>query len=336
MGQMGFFDVDNRYATLDAKHDPLAKINAVVPWETFRGRLEKVWRKPPAQRKSNAGCKPWDAIVMFKAIILCALYNLSDDQVEYQMRDRLSFVRFLGLALEDKVPDAKTVWLYREQLSQAGLIEALFEDFDAHLKGQGYRARGGQIVDASIVAVPVQRNRRDENEQIKRGETPEAWSDVPAKHRQKDTEARWTKKHGKSHYGYKNHIGIDRRHKLIRRYRVTDAAVHDSQVLDELLTSDNTASGVWANSAYWSKDIEARIQAAGLTSRIHRKASHNRPLDDWKKTVNRSRSRIRARVEHVFGAQSNDMGGILVRSIGIVRARGRMGRRVGDWRGCGR
>ena len=108
---------------------------------------------------------------MFKAIILCALYNLSDDQVEYQMRDRLSFVRFLALTLEDKVPDAKTVWLYREQLSQAGLIDALFEDFDGYLKSQGYQAMGGQIIDASIVAVPMQRNRRDDNEQIKRGET---------------------------------------------------------------------------------------------------------------------------------------------------------------------
>ena len=316
---MGFFDVDNRYATLDAKPDPLAKINAVVPWETFRGRLEKVWRKPPEQCKSHTGCKPWDAIVMFKAIILYPLYNLSDDQVEYQMRDRLSFVCFLGQALEDKVPDAKTVWLYREQLSQADIV-ALFEDFDAHLKGQGYRARGGQSVDASIVAVPVQRNGRDENEQIKRGETPEAWDEKPAERRQKDAQARWTKKHGKSHYGYKNHIGIDRRHKLIRRYRVTDAAVHDG-----LPTSDNTASGVWANSACWSQDIEARIQAEGLTSRIHRKASHNRPMDDWMKTVNRRRTRIRTRVQHVFGAQSNDTGGTLVRSIGIVRARGRIG-----------
>ena len=193
MTQMGFFDVENRYAPLDAKHDPLVKINAVVPWETFRSRLESVWRKPPDQRKSDAGRKPWDAIVMFKAIILCALYNLSDDQVEYQMRDRLSFdklrtssfVRFLGLALEDKVPDAKTVWLYREQLSQAGLIEVLFDDFDAYLKSQGYQAMGGQIMDASIVSVPVQRNSRDENEQIKRGETPEVWADKPAKHRQK-------------------------------------------------------------------------------------------------------------------------------------------------------
>ena len=253
MAQMGFFDVENRYAALDAKHDPLVKINAVVPWEAFRSRLENVWRKPPDKRKSKAGCKPWDAIVMFKAIILCALYNLSDDQVEYQMRDRLSFVRFLGLALEDKVPDAKTVWLCREQLSQAGLMEALFEDFDGYLKSQGYRAMGGQIIDASIVAVPIQRNRRGDNEQIKRGEMPAAWADKAAKRRQKDTDARWTKKHGK------NHVSIDRRHKLIRRYRVTDAAVHDSQGVDELLTSDNTASGVWADSAYRSKAIEQYI-----------------------------------------------------------------------------
>ena len=123
MAQMGFFDVEKRYAALDAKHDPLVKINAVVAWEAFRSRLEKAWRKPADKRKSNAGCKAWDAIVMFKAIVLRALYNLSDDQVEYQRRDRLSFVRFLGLALEDKVPDAKTVWLYREQLSQAGVID---------------------------------------------------------------------------------------------------------------------------------------------------------------------------------------------------------------------
>ena len=226
MGQMGFFDVENRYAALDAKTDPLAKINAVVPWEAFRSRLEKVRRKPPDERKSNAGCKPWDAVVMFKAIILCALYNPSDDQVEYQMRDRLSFVRFLGPALEDKVPDAKTVWLYRERLSQAGLIETLFEDFDGYLKSRGCQAMGGRIIDASIAAVPIQRNGRDENEPIKRGETPDAWDDKPAERRQKDTDARWTKKHGKSHHGYKNHLDIDRRHKLIRRYRVTDAAAH--------------------------------------------------------------------------------------------------------------
>ena len=154
MGQMGFFDIANRYAGLDAKNDPLVKIDEVVPWEDFRPRLDAAWRKPAGERKSPAGRKPWDAVVMFKAIVLCALYNLSDDQVEYQLRDRLSFMRFLGLGLEDRVPDAKTVWLYREQLAQAGVIEALFDTFDGSLKKRGYLAMGGQIIDASIVPVP--------------------------------------------------------------------------------------------------------------------------------------------------------------------------------------
>ena len=118
---------------------------------------------------------------MFKAIVLCAPYNLSDDQVEYQIRDRFSFMRFLGLGLGDKVPDAKTVWLYRDRLAQAGMIEELFEDFDGYLEKQGYLAMGGQIIDASIVAVPKQCNSRDENAKINDGETPEGWANKPAK-----------------------------------------------------------------------------------------------------------------------------------------------------------
>jgi IS5 family transposase len=322
---MGFFDLSKRYSGLDAKNDPLLKIDEVVPWEDFRPGLEATWRKPAAERKSSAGRKPWDAVVMFKAIILCALYNLSDDQVEYQLRDRLSFMRFLGLGLEDRVPDAKTVWLYREQLAQAGVIEALFDRFDGALKKRGYLAMGGQIIDASIVAVPKQRNSGDENARIKDGETPEGWEKQPAKRSQKDTEARWTKKHGKSHYGYKNHVNVDRRHKLVRRYQVTDAAVHDSQVLDDILDPDNTASTVWADSAYRSAEIEAKLDEKGLKSRIHRKGRRNKPLSGRETRGNKTRSKVRARVEHVFGAQSNDMGGTLVRSVGLVRAKARIG-----------
>lgn len=325
MGQMGFFDISQRYAGLDAKNDPLLKIDKVVPWEAFRSRLEAAWRKPAAARKSSAGRKPWDAVVMFKAIILCALYNLSDDQVEYQLRDRLSFMRFLGLGLEDRVPDAKTVWLYREQLTQAGVIAALFDSFDGYLKKRGYLAMGGQIIDASIVAVPKQRNSRDENARIKAGETPEGWEKQAAKRSQKDTDARWTKKHGKTHYGYKNHVNVDRRHKLVRRYQVTDAAVHDSQVLDDILDPDNTASDVWADSAYRSAEIEATLDEKGLKSRIHRKGRRNKPLSGREMRGNKTRSQVRARVEHVFGAQSNDMGGTLVRSIGLVRVKARIG-----------
>ncbi len=325
MGQIGFYDIADRYAGLDAKNDPLVKINSIVPWEDFRVRLEAAWRKPPEERKSNAGCKPWDAVVMFKAILLCALYNLSDDQVEYQIRDRLSFVRFLDLGLEDKVPDAKTVWLYREQLAQAGAIEGLFEDFDGYLEKQGYLAMGGQIIDASIVAVPKQRNSRDENVKIKEGGTPDGWENEPAKRCQKDTDARWTKKHGKSHYGYKNHVNIDRRHKLVRRYKVTDAAVHDSQVVEDILDANNTASSVWADSAYRSAEIEAKLKEKGLKSQIHRKGHRNKPLTEREMQGNKARSKVRARVEHVFGAQSNDMGGTLVRSMGLARAKARIG-----------
>jgi len=325
MGQFSFFDVANRYAGLDAKNDPLLKINAVVRWEDFRPELEEVWRKTAKDRKSSAGRKPWDAVVMFKAIVLCALYNLSDDQVEYQIRDRLSFTRFLGLGLEDKVPDAKTVWLYREQLVQADMIDVLFKDFDGYLKAQGYLAMGGQIIDASLVSVPTQHNSRDENTKIKAGNTPEDWAAKPARFSQKDTDARWTKKHGKCHYGYKNHVNVDRWHKLIRRYEVTDASVHDSQVIEPIIDPDNTASGVWADSAYRSEEIETMLKEKGLNSHIHRKAHRNKPLSEREIRGNKTRSKIRARVEHIFGSQSNDMGGTLVRSIGLARAKARIG-----------
>jgi IS5 family transposase len=222
MAQMGFFDLSDRYASLDAKKDPLIEINAVVPWEEFRPVLERVWRKPDEARKSRAGCKPMGAVLMFKTLVLSALYNLSDDQIEYQVRDPLtgrglpanperglSFLRFLGLGLGDRVPDAKMVWLYREALAQAGKVEEVFALFDGHLARRGYIARGGQILDASIVPVPHNHNKREENAAIKAGEVPEGWADKPAKRSQKDVDARWTKKHGKSHYGDKNHINVD-------------------------------------------------------------------------------------------------------------------------------
>ena len=262
---------------------------------------------------------------MIKAIVLCWLYSLSDDQVEYQIRDRLSFMRFLNLGLEDNVPDAKTVWQYRDQLADAGVVEDLFDDFDGYLKAEGYLAMGGQIIDASIVSVPTQHNNRDENSKIKTGELPDNWAHKPAKRCQKDTDARWVKKHGKSHFGYKNHINIDRHHKLVRRYKVTDASVHDSQVIADILDGDNTASSVWADSAYRSENIEALLKSKGLTSRIHRKGRRNKPLTKREIKGNNTRLKVRVRVEHIFGSQSNDMGGTLVRSIGLVRAKANIG-----------
>ena len=198
---------------------------------------------------------------MFRTPVPSALYNLSDDRIEYQVRDRLSFMRFPGLGLEDRVPDAKTVRLYREGLAQAGPVESLFSRFDGFLSRQGYIARGGQILDASIVPVPRNHNTRDENRTIRNGKVPQDWSGTPAKRSRKDTDARWTGKHGKSHYGYRNHVNVDRRHKPVRRCHVTDAALHDSRAVDSLPMRGNTGSGVRADAACRPEEMEAR--AAG-------------------------------------------------------------------------
>ncbi len=325
MGQMGFFDLEDRYAGLDKFGDPLVLLKKAVPWEDFRPELQAVWRLPAEQRKSNAGRPPWDEVLMFKVLVLQQLYNLSDDQIEYQIRDRLSFMRFLDLGIEDRVPDAKTVWLYREKLAQAGMVKVLFDKFEAWLRDNGYLAMGGQIVDASIVPVPRQRNTREENEMIKAGKTPPAWEEKLHKKRQKDVDARWTKKHGKSHYGYKNHVNVDRRHKFIRDYEVSDASVHDSQKFDALIDRDNTASDVWADSAYRSAETEGKLAERGYRSHIHHKGRRGKPLMARQIKANRTRSKVRVRVEHVFGFQAYCMGGKFIRSIGLVRARAKIG-----------
>ena len=185
---------------------------------------------------------------------------------------------------------------------------------------------GGQIIDATIVAAPRQRNSRDDNTTVKSGKTPEEWEKQPAKNRQKDKDARWTKKHGRSYFGYKNHVCIDRRHKLVRRYAVSSASVHDSQKLEDLLDPGNTASTVWADSAYRSQEAEEeKLAARGFTSRIHRRGCRGKPLTARQEAANKTRSSVRARVEHVFGSQHTSMGGKLLRTIGIARASMKIG-----------
>ena len=235
-------------------------IGRLVPWESFRAEIEAVVLTPDELKKSSAGRKP--LILMFRMLVLQALNNLSDEQLEYQVRDRLSFSRFLGLAIENSIPDATTLWLFREKLAEAGLIKKLFEGFDQHLAAKGTMPRGAQIIDASIVPVPTQRNSRDENDQLRAGRTPAGWKQKHAKLRQKDRDARWTKKHGRSFFGYKNHVNADAKHKLIRHYAVSDAAVHDSQELDGLLHKGNTCNDVFADSAYRSTEIEAQLKPA--------------------------------------------------------------------------
>lgn len=265
---------------------------------------------------------------MFKVLILQQTYNLSDEQIEYQIRDRLSFMRFLGLRMEDKVPDEKTVWLFRERLVEHKLTEKLFARFHEQLAQRGFAARGGQMIDATFVEVPRQRNRREENEQIKAGAPPKEWDDNLPKKRQKEVDARWAKKGDETHYGYKNHVNVDDENKLVQSYTVTDAAVHDSQVFDELLdpTADDKGDKrpVYADSAYRSKEQEEKLAQAEIESQIIEKGARNHPLTDAQKASNKTKSKTRVRVEHVFATQAQ-MGGHIVRTIGRVRANVKIG-----------
>jgi transposase, IS5 family len=318
----GLFDIDFRMEDLTRNGDPLVRLNECVEWEVFRPELETIREK---ERKNAAGRKPFDVILMFKVMVLQSLYNLSDDAVEYQVRDRLSFMRFLGLTIGDRVPDAKTIWLFREELGRTGLVKRLFKRFDRYLREQGFSARKGQIVDASIVRVPIQRNNREENERIKEGDVPEDWSEP--KRRQKDVHARWSARPHQHAYGYKNHISVDAKYKLIRDYAVTDAAVHDSRVFGELLDETNTSRDVWADSAYRSKDALVELEHRGYREHLQRKGCRNRKLTDRENRGNRTRSRIRCRIEHVFGIQAQMAGNLILRTIGAFRAEVKIGLR---------
>ena len=322
MAQPGFFDFDNRLESLSKLGDPLETLDQSIPWEKFRFLLTKGLQKA---KKNNSGRKPYDAVLMFKVLILQSLYNLSDDQTEYQVRDRLSFMRFLNLRFEDSIPDAKTLWLFRDTLTNKGVIEKLFKRFNNYLDREGFIAKQGQIIDASIIPAPVQRNTRDENADIKQGQTPEKWTQKPSKLRQKDVDARWVKKRGRNYYGYKNHVGVDRKHKLIRTYQVTDASVHDSQPFQQLLDPNNTGKQVWADSAYRSKKIDQTLKQKRLENQIHYKGYRQAPLSEAKQRVNKKRSKRRALVEHVFALQQNALGGKFIRTIGILRAKAKIG-----------
>ncbi len=306
-------ELEQRYQKLESKKTLLMRLDETIPWSEFRPLLDKIHDKP---RKSNAGRKPIDVIVMFKMLVLQQMYNISDEELEYQVNDRLSFMRFLGLTLWDSVPDATTVWLFRHQLEEQGLIEELFEKFEQYLREQGYQAKGRQIVDATIIPVPKQHNSREEKQQLTQGQIPPSWQEKPHRLSQKDRDARWTKKNGQSYFGYKNHINIDVDYGFIRRYEVTDAAVHDSQVLGNILDDENEGSGIWADSAYRSKLIESVLQLLKFLSHINERAYRNHPLTEKQIEANRERSKVRAKVEHVFGHWVNSMGGKLMRSIG--------------------
>lgn len=320
-GTTSLFSEQFRLDKLSRQGDPLERLDKVVEWEYFRDTIEKINKK----KMVNAGPKPYDPLLMFKILILQRYYNLSDAQIEYQILDRLTFCRFLGLSLNDKVPDEKTVWDFRNRLIEKGLEKDLFEKFTALLETHGLIAHEGKIIDASFVEAPRQRNSREKNKEIKAGKTPSEWDEQPNKKRQKDVDARWTKKNNQTHFGYKDHAKVDNKHKFIDTYTTTDASVHDSQALDDLLTEKDEGQNLWADSAYTGEEQENTIRKYKVNNKVHEKGYKNRPLTQAQKESNTQKSKTRARVEHVFGFMEQSMNKLYINSVGIKRAIGFVG-----------
>jgi IS5 family transposase len=322
-GKKGFFDEELAIEKMIAIGNPLEVISKVIDFEMFRPTLEeKLLNK---NKKNNAGARPYDIVMMFKIIILQRYYGLGDSQVEYQILDRTSFKKFLGLETGDKVPDEKTVWAFRENLTRTGLVEDLFGQFISFLESKEMIFNQGQLVDASFTIAPRQRNTREENKMIKNGEGGDLWNDQPNKKKHKDIDARWTKKNGENFYGYKNHAKVDTKSKFINTYVVTDASVHDSQALDDLLNIKDKGQELNADSAYTGVDQEKTIAEYKMINNVNEKGYRNKPLTEVQKASNNKKSKIRARVEHIFGFMEQSMNGLLLKSIGIVRATGIVG-----------
>ena len=334
--QPGFWDVEGRLRKLSAKGDPLERLSATVDFEIFRPVPNAaVGRRDP----SKGGRPPFNAVLKFRMFVLQSLHGLSLDQAEFLVDDRLSWMRFCGLGPGEAVPDANTLWDFRKALIAADALDALFTRLDQAITGVGYLPMSGQIVDATLVSAPRQRNTKDEKARIKAGETAAGIWPKPATARRKDTDARWTVKTGKAKpspperaggktkmtiaipiLGYKNHVSIDRQHGIIRRPKVTDAAAHDGARLREgLIDPNNTAWDVWANIAYRSTENETFLASIGKRSQIHRKKPRGKPVPKRIAKANARKAAVRAHVEHPFAHQKGAMG-LLVRTIGLARA----------------
>ena len=291
------FAHEAHHQKLDELGDPLQEIERHVDFATLAARVDESVPRPD---RTKGGRPPYPTETMVRILVLKRLYNLSDEQMEYQLLDRMSYKRFCGLDDALRVPDRTTIWHFENRVGQAG-AQALFGEMAEQLARKGFIARGGQIIDATLVKAPVQRNSRQENEQVRQGNVPEDWND--AKRRQKDVDASWTKKNGKTHFGYKLSVNVDGRYK------------HAKGLLDER----NTARVVYADKAYSSQALRAELKDRGLRDGILKRAGKSKALTQRDEQRNRRLSRMRCRVEHVF-AGIEQMGGKIVRTIGRTRA----------------
>jgi len=312
-----FFDESDRLERLSKLGDKLERLNAAVNFEIFRPALEAIW---PGTDNRPGGRQRKDRVLMFKILILQKLYNIADDAAEYLINDRLSFQRFLGLELGDLIPDAKTIWLYREELKKSGRYKELFNLFNRALDEAHVITHSGSIVDATITVRPQQRYNKECKDREKRGESEPEETNI-SKIRQTDTDATYTVKHGKQRFGYKNHVKVDAQSKLIVTEETTTASTNDGTMMEKLVDKkDKKLSG---DSAYRGENIKAAVKKKNKKVRITicQKNERNHPMTELQRRNNTLIAKIRCRVEHVFGQMAKAMGGKNLRGVGLDRAK---------------
>jgi IS5 family transposase len=330
MRQLQLFGAETQLERLKELGDPLIKINELIDWEMFRRPIETAIRKD----MSKGGRPPYDVVTMYKITMLQQWYGLSDMGIEYQINDRFSFLRFLGLEVGDKVPDGNTIWDFKEALKDTGVDRKLFDLFNEMLEERDIVTHRGSIVDASFVTVPKRHTTKKDNEHLKAGEDLE---DLPVRCEERlakgeikdvgnvtaqiDTDARWTKKNNESFFGYKDHVKCDSDSKIITDFSVTDASVHDSQEFVGLI--DENDNDVKADSGYVGESFEDEILKKYPHIRLYvcARAYRNTPLTDGDKAKNREISHTRARIEHIFGYMTRFMAGITSRVHGLERVK---------------
>lgn len=297
----------------DELGDPLAVISRHIDFAALAALIDGLFPRGDG-RKGGRPAYPTE--VMVRILVLKRLYNLSDEQMEYQLLDRASYQRFCQLQHSANVPDRNTIWQFQQRLGVDGAT-ALFQGVDMQLNARGYIARGGQAIDATLVPAPRQRISKEERAQLQQGKRPEGWSDAKARH--KDGDATHTKKHGKAYFGYKMSVSVDDKHGLIRTVVTGTASEHDGHHFDEALDLNNTGKPVRTDKAYPSKQRQEMLKALGFKDEMQRKAQKNKPLSACQQGRNRRIAKNRAKVEHAF-AGIRHLGGKFVRTIGQARA----------------
>lgn len=269
--------------------------------------------------RPNAGRKGFDPVLMFKIFVIQTLFNLSDPEVEKQIKLRADFKAFLNIDLMS-IPSHKTIWKYRNIFVNSEAFQKIMDNLLEFVNNLDQVANCDSVlIDSSMTSAPIQRNSREENLIIKEGNGSSLWQDQPAKSRQKDIDARWTKKNDQNYYGYKLHAAVSGDTKLVTAVTTTPANVHDSQVIEPLINSGDKNKNLYADSAYSGQKQIEEIRKLGLNPIVCEKGTRSHPLSDQQKQSNRIKSSTRARVEHVFGEIAH-WGADKIRSVGEKRA----------------